>query len=92
MISQNQVIIRLRDGAVSTGRHCAGYKVSTGTPPHRWLMDQRIAESKRLLVGPSLPLIDIAIKCGFSDQSHFTRAFSARVGTAPGRWRLVRKS
>ncbi|KRQ12708.1 hypothetical protein AOQ71_16365 [Bradyrhizobium manausense] len=77
---------------LSTAHFARAFKISTGTPPHRWLMDQRIEESKRLLVGSSLPLIDIAIKCGFADQSHFTRAFSARVGTTPGRWRMIRKS
>nr|WP_245454026.1 AraC family transcriptional regulator [Bradyrhizobium sp. AC87j1] len=32
------------------------------------------------------------MRCGFSDQSHFTRVFSARMGTTPGRWRLERKT
>ena len=77
---------------ISAAHFARAFKVSTGTPPHRWLMDQRIEESKRLLVGSALSLTDIAVKCGFADQSHFTRAFSARMGTTPGRWRLVRKT
>ncbi|UQE03611.1 AraC family transcriptional regulator [Bradyrhizobium japonicum] len=74
----------------SAAHFARAFKVSTGTPPHRWLMDQRIEESKSLLIGSSLSLSDVAIRCGFSDQSHFTRAFSARMGTTPGRWRLAR--
>jgi AraC-like DNA-binding protein len=37
-----------------------------------------------------LPLCEIAIQCGFADQSHFTRVFSAKTGSAPGRWRRER--
>ncbi|WP_271597996.1 helix-turn-helix domain-containing protein [Bradyrhizobium sp. CCBAU 45384] len=77
---------------LSAAHFARAFKISTGTPPHRWLMDQRIEESKLLLLGSALPLTEIAIKCGFSDQSHFTRAFSAKIGTTPGRWRLIRKS
>ena len=63
-----------------------------GAPPHRWLMNQRIKQSKALLLDPTLSLTEIATKCGFADQSHFTRSFSAAVGATPGRWRLIRKS
>ncbi|WFU45070.1 helix-turn-helix transcriptional regulator [Bradyrhizobium sp. CB82] len=75
---------------MSAAHFARAFKASTGTPPHRRLMDQRIEESKSLLIGSSFSLSEIAIKYGFSDQSHFTRAFSARVGTTPGRWRLAR--
>ncbi|SFI54359.1 AraC family transcriptional regulator [Bradyrhizobium sp. Gha] len=77
---------------LSAAHFSRAFKVSTGTPPHRWLIDQRIEESKALLIGSSLSLTEIAIRCGFADQSHFTRAFSARTGTTPGRWRLARST
>ncbi|WFU37431.1 AraC family transcriptional regulator [Bradyrhizobium sp. CB82] len=76
---------------LSAAHFARAFRVSTGTPPHRWLMDQRIEQSKCLLVDSTLSLTEIAIKCGFSDQSHFTRAFSSAVGATPGRWRLSRK-
>ncbi|MCJ9699824.1 MULTISPECIES: helix-turn-helix domain-containing protein [unclassified Bradyrhizobium] len=76
---------------VSTAHFSRAFRVSTGTPPHRWLMNQRIEQSKALLINSTSSLTEIAIKCGFSDQSHFTRVFSAAVGTTPGRWRLIRK-
>jgi len=76
---------------LSAAHFARAFRVSTGTPPHRWLMNQRIEQSKALLLDPELSLTEIAIKCGFADQSHFTRAFSAAMGATPGRWRLVRK-
>ena len=54
-------------------------------------MNQRVEESKALLLNSTLSLTEIAIKCGFADQSHFTRSFAAAVGATPGRWRLIRK-
>ncbi|WP_346659362.1 hypothetical protein [Bradyrhizobium sp. 141] len=35
-------------------------------------MSQRIEQSKALLINSTSSLTEIAIKCGFSDQSHFT--------------------
>lgn len=35
----------------------------------------------------SLPLAQVALECGFADQSHFTNTFVRRVGTTPYRWR-----
>ncbi|MGQ4827916.1 helix-turn-helix domain-containing protein [Enterococcus faecalis] len=34
-----------------------------------------------------MPLSDIALMCGFGDQSHFTRVFRQIAGTSPGAWR-----
>jgi AraC family transcriptional regulator len=76
---------------LSAAHFTRAFKISTGMPPHRWLMGQRIQQSKRLLRESTLSLTEIALECGFSDQSHFTRAFSAAVGVTPGRWQLIRR-
>jgi AraC family transcriptional regulator len=36
-------------------------------------------------------LPEIASACGFSDQSHLTRAFGRTVGTPPGLWRRTKR-
>jgi AraC family transcriptional regulator len=37
-------------------------------------------------------LAEIAVRAGFADQSHFTRAFRRQTGVTPGRYReLVRR-
>lgn len=69
-------------------RHFArAFRQSTGLPPHRWLMKHRVQKAKDLLRTRALPLADIALRCGFADQSHFTRVFSREVGAGPGEWR-----
>ncbi|WP_345774966.1 helix-turn-helix domain-containing protein [Sinorhizobium prairiense] len=40
-----------------------------------------------MLLESDAALSEVAISCGFSDQSHFTRVFSSIVGTTPGAWR-----
>jgi AraC-like DNA-binding protein len=85
-------LVRLASACGLSAAHFArAFRVSTGTPPHRWLMDQRIEQAKCLLMDSTLSLTEIAIKCGFADQSHFTRVFSSAMGATPGRWRLSRK-
>jgi AraC-like DNA-binding protein len=65
------------------------FKQTTGVPPYRWLMKQRVERAKELLQDPGLELADIAQLCGFVDQSHFTRVFSRSEGYSPGRWRRL---
>jgi AraC family transcriptional regulator len=62
---------------------------SVGLPPHRWLLQKRIDRAKQLMQRPDVPLSEIAAVCGFADQSHFTRVFSAIVRVTPSRWRRI---
>ncbi|MDW6020393.1 AraC family transcriptional regulator [Mesorhizobium sp. BAC0120] len=72
---------------LSRSHFARAFKVATGVSPLEWLAQQRIALAQQYLRHSSLPVEDIAERCGFADQSHFTRAFSRHVGETPGRWR-----
>ncbi|MDE1179892.1 AraC family transcriptional regulator [Paraburkholderia sp.] len=63
------------------------FRETTHRTPHRWLLEQRIESARELLKHSDRSLADIAMTCGFSDQSHFSRTFSQIVGTPPGIWR-----
>ena len=76
---------------LSRGHFIRAFKNSTGLPPHRWLLDHRMQKAKNLLALTSAPLSQIAIDCGFSDQSHLTRQFKSLVGVPPGTWRRQNK-
>jgi AraC-like DNA-binding protein len=72
---------------LSVSHFTRAFRQTTGLPPHRWLLRQRIERAKVLLRNASISLSDIALVCGFADQSHFTRVFSGATGLAPGAWR-----
>jgi AraC-like DNA-binding protein len=69
-------------------RHFArAFRRSTGVAPHRWLLQCRVERARELLTYREMSLADVALSCGFADQSHFTRLFRAMVGVSPGTWR-----
>lgn len=63
------------------------FALSTGSSPRRYLLQLRLERARQLLMDAELPLNEVAMACGFADQSHFTRAFSAAQGMSPGAWR-----
>lgn len=64
---------------------CRAFKAATGFTPNEYLIRLRVENAKeRIRRGE--PLADIALRSGFSDQSHMTRLFKRIYGTTPGRF------
>lgn len=61
------------------------FKSRTALPPHRYLVNHRINEAKRLL--KRFSIAETAAALGFCDQSHFTRAFTALTACGPAEYR-----
>ncbi|THD60585.1 AraC family transcriptional regulator [Phenylobacterium sp.] len=72
---------------LSVSHFSRAFTRSTGLAPHRWMMQRRVQVAKEMLLKDATPLADIALACGFADQSHFTRTFATATGLTPGRWR-----
>jgi AraC family transcriptional regulator len=72
---------------LSAGYFSHAFRRTLGVSPHRWLIEQRVVLSKEKLRDDRLTLSEVAMECGFSDQSHLTRAFRQTVGVSPGAWR-----
>jgi len=64
-----------------------GFNASLGVSPHRWVLKRRIALAQRLMYEGATPLSEVAVCCGFADQSHLTRVFMRQVGSTPTVWR-----
>ncbi|MEM7668776.1 MAG: AraC family transcriptional regulator [Pseudomonadota bacterium] len=60
------------------------FKETVGTPVWAYVQERRCVRAKEILLGTSLPLIEVAFRCGFSSQAHFTRAISKHFGATPG--------
>ena len=74
---------------LSIGHFARAFRQSEGVSPHDYLMQRRVARAQNLLGSSDLPLSEIAIACGFADQSHFSRRFKERVGVTPSRYRWL---
>jgi AraC family transcriptional regulator len=75
---------------LSRAHFLRAFKQTMGLPPHRWLLLQRVRRAKELLQHSRKPINEIALECGFADQSHLTRVFSKAIGIGPGAWRRQR--
>lgn len=59
-----------------------------GCPPGAFIIDRRLARAADMLrARDGRSVTDIAFSIGFSDSSHFARAFRKRYAVPPSRWR-----
>jgi AraC family transcriptional regulator len=72
---------------LSVSHFARGFKQTFRVPPHRWLTDRRVDRAKDLMTNSGEPLAEIAIQCGFADQSALNRSFKRIHGSTPGMWR-----
>lgn len=68
---------------ISSSYFLRQFKQSTGITPHQFVTQRRIELGKRLLKQEKLPIIEIAIRCGFANPSSFAKTFRKVVGTTP---------
>ena len=78
-----------RECRLSTSHFQRAFRRTVGMPAHKWLLSRRIKLAKEKLRDGRSSLSDVALACGFSDQSHLTRIFTRLVGISPGAWRRV---
>ena len=71
---------------VSKSTLLRGFLRTRGVTPHQYLTNIRVDAAKKLLHEGVSPT-EVATLTGFSDQSHFTRAFAAFIGIPPGLYR-----
>jgi AraC family transcriptional regulator len=63
---------------------CTSFKKAMAISPYQYVLQQRMERAKQLLrQRKELAIADIALQCGFANQSHFTKNFRQLVGTTP---------
>lgn len=72
---------------MSMAAFAAAMKETTGLTPYKYVLSRRTAQARDLVENTTLPLAEIAFRCGFSSQSHMTDVFRAKLGATPGRLR-----
>ena len=65
------------------------FRVSTGVPPHRYILDRRLALARETLAQKAWPVATVAKHTGFRTASHFTDVVRRHVGETPARYRVT---
>jgi len=63
------------------------FKKKTGMTFVDYLNSLRIFEACKLLRDPGQSVLQISMRCGFNNQSHFNRVFKKSVGVSPGKFK-----
>jgi AraC-like DNA-binding protein len=59
------------------------FRNEVGVTPHDYLQAYRLYRARQFILS-GVRLSEVALLCGFSDQSHFNRHFKTRFGITPG--------
>ena len=63
------------------------FRAATGLTPHQYVLERRLSAAQQLLRQSKMLLADIALKCGFSSQTHMNDVFRKRLGVTPLEYR-----
>jgi AraC family transcriptional regulator len=78
-----------RESGLSTTHLTLLFQRHTGKTPYAYVISRRLRQAVENLRGTRMPIAEVALSCGFSDQQHMTRMFRLRLGTTPN---AVRKT
>lgn len=76
-----------RQAGVSSAHLASSFRARYGESVGEFLRRTRVEAASRRLASGDEPLAEIAVACGFCDQSHLTRVFRRHTGLTPGAWR-----
>ena len=73
--------------SLSKSHFSRAFKLSMGSSPMVYVSMRRVERAKLMITSTGQSLTEIALACGFADQSHLNRCFRRLTGISPGRWR-----
>jgi AraC family transcriptional regulator len=72
---------------MSVYHFCDLFKQSVGIAPYKYVLQQRVERAKLLLKDKERAIVDIALECGFANQTHLNRHFRKFTGITPKTYR-----
>ncbi len=92
-LDQDLPLSRLAAAAgLSPSQFVRAFRDATGLPPHQYLRGLRIGRARELLEQTDLPVIEVALNCGFGQPAYFATSFRETTGFSPRAWRQARRS
>jgi AraC family transcriptional regulator len=82
LVSDLCALVRLSEAHFSRS-----FKRTFGESPHAFVLRRRLQFAAQYMLQTDVPLCDIALRCGFSDQAHFSKQFRQANGLNPSAWR-----
>lgn len=85
---QKLTLEQIADSAAVSVRECLRcFRASIHQSPMDYLIEYRIRASQKLLENTDLSITEIALRCGFSSNSYFTKQFHRISGKTPNAYR-----
>lgn len=81
-----------RVAGISPYHFARQFKQAVGLPPRQYIIRQRIEKTKQLLRQSQLSIMDVALQCGFNNQSHLSLHFNKFLGMTPRAYRQVQQA
>ncbi len=69
---------------LSPSHFSRAFKAAMGDPVWSYLQRRRCERAREMLLTTDLPNVEIAYRCGFASQAHFTTTFRKAFGVTPG--------
>jgi AraC-like DNA-binding protein len=76
---------------ISTSQFSRSFRATFGVTFTAYVVRLRLESAMQLMSETDLPLSEVALRSGFSDQSHFSRSFVRSVGFTPFKWRSLQR-
>ena len=89
MLMQENVEHPLKIGRIASQLGCSHkylerlFNAEYGAPPGTVYRHIRLMSARRLVENTDLPVLEIALRCGYENASAMTRAFSGKFGSSP---------
>lgn len=77
---------------VSKSHFSRAFRKTFGRSFSQYVTSYRMEHARLLLATTDIPLSQIALICGLSDQSHLTRLFHRHFGAPPNAWRRAHRT